>query len=61
MRFVELAQTPMEKVESLEQLRILENGYRLRVTTTRYPYNALSVDTQEDLDAVRDIIQKQIK
>ena len=61
MRFVELAQTPMEKVESLEQLRILENGYKLRVTTTQYPYNALSVDTQEDLDAVRAIIQSQGK
>ena len=61
MRFVELAQTPMEKVESLEQLRILENGYRLRVRTTQYPYNAVSVDTQEDLDAVRAIIQKQEK
>ncbi len=61
MRFVGLAQTPMEKVESLEQLRILENGYKLRVTTTRYPYNALSVDTQEDLDAVRAILQNQTK
>ena len=61
MRFVELAQTPMEKVESLEQLRILENGYRLRVRTTQYPYNAVSVDTQEDLDAVRAIIQNQEK
>lgn len=59
MRFVELAQTPMEKIESLEQLRILENGYQLRVITTRYPYEALSVDTQEDLDAVRAIIHNQ--
>ena len=61
MKFVSLPQTPLEKVESLEQLRILENGYRLRVTTTQYPYNAVSVDTQEDLDAVRVIIQNQAK
>lgn len=61
MRFVELNQTPMEKVESLEQLRILENGYKLRVTTTQYPYDALSVDTQEDLEAVRAIIQREDK
>jgi 3-deoxy-manno-octulosonate cytidylyltransferase (CMP-KDO synthetase) len=61
MKFVSLPQTPLEKVESLEQLRILENGYRLRVTTTQYPYNAVSVDTQEDLDAVRAIIQNQAK
>ena len=59
MQFVRLPQTPLEKVESLEQLRILENGYKLRVTTTRYPYNAVSVDTQEDLDAVRAIIRGQ--
>ncbi|MBG0771335.1 MAG: 3-deoxy-manno-octulosonate cytidylyltransferase, partial [Anaerolineaceae bacterium] len=61
LRFVELEQTPMEKVESLEQLRILEHGYNLRVTTTKYPYNALSVDTQEDLEAVRAIIRNREK
>lgn len=61
MQFVTMAQSPLEKVESLEQLRILENGYRLKVKTTQYPYNALSVDTQEDLDTVRAIIANQGK
>jgi 3-deoxy-manno-octulosonate cytidylyltransferase (CMP-KDO synthetase) len=61
MQFVALTQSPLEQVESLEQLRILENGHRLKVKTTQYPYNALSVDTQEDLDAVRAIIRSQGK
>ncbi|WP_455381701.1 3-deoxy-manno-octulosonate cytidylyltransferase [Salinispira pacifica] len=44
-------QTPLERLESLEQLRVLEHGVRLRVVKSRSPYVALSVDTPEDLKA----------
>ena len=45
--------TPLEKLERLEQLRILEHGERLRVLET--PWDPVSVDTPEDLERVRKI------
>lgn len=56
MKFVQLPQTQLEIIESLEQLRILENGFRIKVVNSQLPYKALSVDTLEDLTEVRRII-----
>ena len=61
MAYVKMPQTPLEKTESLEQLRILENGIKLKVVVTRYEYNGLSVDTPEDLERVREIIEAREK
>lgn len=59
MRYVSLHPTPLEKTESLEQLRILENGYRLKIVVSALPYSGLSVDTAEDLEEVRKIFASQ--
>ena len=46
-----LEPTPLEQAERLEQLRVLEHGYRLR--TVEIPGAPLGVDTPEDLERVR--------
>jgi len=46
-----LPRTPLERQESLEQLRALEHGHRIRVVETAY--TSVSVDTPEDLERVR--------
>jgi len=38
----------LEKVEKLEQLRVLEEGYRIKVIETKY--DTIGVDTPEDLE-----------
>jgi 3-deoxy-manno-octulosonate cytidylyltransferase (CMP-KDO synthetase) len=49
--YASFAPTPLEQAEKLEQLRILEHGYRIKATVTEY--DSIPVDTQEDLDRVR--------
>ena len=46
-----LRQTPLELSESLEQLRALEHGFRIRTVETQY--DSIGVDTPEDLERVR--------
>lgn len=51
--FSRLEPTPLEKAESLEQLRALENGFRIRMVETSC--SPISVDTAEDIERVREI------
>jgi len=44
----QLAMSPLEQAEGLEQLRWLENGYSIKVLTTNY--HAQGIDTPEDLE-----------
>jgi 3-deoxy-manno-octulosonate cytidylyltransferase (CMP-KDO synthetase) len=54
--FLELDETPLSQTESLEQLKILEHGYRMRVIESRIPYDALSIDTERDLEEARRLL-----
>ena len=49
-RFVSLPPSPLERAESLEQLRAIQNGMRIAVTRTPKPH--LGVDRPEDVARV---------
>jgi 3-deoxy-manno-octulosonate cytidylyltransferase (CMP-KDO synthetase) len=54
MKFVKMKQTLLEKAESLEQLRILENKEKIRVVITKI--DSISVDTPADLYKILNLI-----
>lgn len=56
-RYASLPVTAIEKIESLEQLRVLYHGYQIAVTVTENA-PASGVDTQADLEAVREIFSR---
>jgi 3-deoxy-manno-octulosonate cytidylyltransferase (CMP-KDO synthetase) len=49
-----LEPTPLERAESLEQLRALEHGIRIKAVETEY--DSISVDTPQDLEQVRRLL-----
>jgi 3-deoxy-manno-octulosonate cytidylyltransferase (CMP-KDO synthetase) len=55
-RYAQLPPTPLEQMERLEQLRVLEHGYRIRVIITEH--DAIGVDTPEDLERVRSLVRE---
>ncbi len=55
LRFAALPPTPLERAESLEQLRALEHGFSIRMVEVAE--SPLSVDTPEDLAALRERLQ----
>jgi 3-deoxy-manno-octulosonate cytidylyltransferase (CMP-KDO synthetase) len=52
-KYVSLPQSPLEKIEKLEQLRILENDMTIGITVVDQP-SPISVDTPVDLERARE-------
>ena len=53
-----LSQTPLEKTESLEQLRALENG--MKIKTSVVDFVPVGIDTREDLEKFKQIVEKKL-
>ena len=56
LEFSRLPSTPLEKLESVDMLRLLEHGYRVKMVETRF--NTQAVDTQADLERVARLMEK---
>ena len=54
-----LPQSSLEKAESLEQLRWLQNGYRIRVGLTNI--ETVGIDTPEDLQRAEEFLKQQMQ
>ena len=54
----ELAPTPLEQAESLEQLRALEHGISIRVLNT--DHQAFGVDTEQDLARAEELLNPEL-
>ena len=58
-QITQLPQTPMEKAESLEQLRWLENGYKIKVAICHTA--SIGIDTPADLERAIAFLKQQNK
>jgi len=56
IEFNEMESTPLEKTESVDMLRILENGYRVKLISTEY--ETYSVDTESDRQRVESLMKR---
>jgi len=57
LQYAALEPTCLEQIESLEQLRVLENGFKIKVLNT--DFHGIGIDTQEDLEAVNKIFEQE--
>lgn len=56
LQYTEMEPTPLEIIESVDMLRVLEHGYKIRMAHTRY--NICAVDTPMDLKRVETMMSK---
>lgn len=56
LEYNEMEPTPLEVIESVDMMRILENGMKVKMIPTSYTTKA--VDTQEDLSKVIEMMKK---
>lgn len=58
IKMTTLQQTPLEKTESLEQLRALENG--MRIKTSIVDFVPIGIDTAQDLEKFKQFVEKKL-
>ncbi len=55
-KYITLPETPFEKVESIDMLRLIEHGYRIKSVITKS--TTLGVDLKEDVDIVEKVLKE---
>lgn len=55
LQYTQLPPTPLEKLESVDMLRLIEHGYRVKMVKTLF--NSQAVDTEADLSRVAQLMQ----
>jgi len=55
LEFNKTPETPLERIESVDMLRVIESGGTVRMVMTNYP--SVSVDTPRDLEVVKDLMR----
>lgn len=58
IKFNELKSTPLEIVESIDMLRVLEHGYKVKMVLSKF--DTYSVDTPKDLIKVEKLMKKDV-
>ena len=58
LKYTKLSPTPLEIAESVDMMRVLEHGLKVRMVPTTHQTHA--VDTKEDLDRVSLIMKQQV-
>lgn len=56
LHFASLPQSNLERLESLEQLRALENGFKIKVVQVEH--RSIGVDTEQDYQRVRNLMEE---
>ena len=56
MKYLKLKPTPIEKVESIDMMRIIEHGFEVKMAQTNFKTHA--VDTKSDLVKVEKMMKK---
>jgi 3-deoxy-manno-octulosonate cytidylyltransferase (CMP-KDO synthetase) len=59
LRYAQMTVSCLESLELLEQLRVIENGFRIKVV--KVEHRSIGVDTPEDLDKIHEQIKEKRK
>ena len=56
--FARMETSQLERLESLDQLRALENGFKIRVV--KISHRSIGVDTEQDYERVKRLIEENL-
>jgi len=56
LKYSQMEMTYLEKLEKLEQLRVIESGYKIKMIET--DYSSIGIDTKEDYEKALEILEK---